>query len=289
MNKGDPSAFSTMVASGNPRVKRKNVSTETKAEPAKKALKKNDILLQLKALQAKYEVLEEENNILLQEKKNNIESILLLEETVKLLEKSSKLEQKSATVQTEIIRCEECEFPAENIHDLVYHMHEFHPLESESDIKCHYCGENFQTKRDLMSHRKTTHIEKVKLCSYFGEGKCNFGDECWYNHSISGSNNDNTELKCRICDKMFVNRNDFMHHRKKEHTKNVPFCKNALKGSCHFGVKNCWFNHNENDISNINENGSGENLNDMNQEMIGKLFEMMEKFTQRIVQIENII
>ena len=70
-----------MVASGNQRVKRKNVSNETKAEPAKKALKKNDILIQLKTLQAKYEALEEQNNILRQEKKNDIGSILMLEET----------------------------------------------------------------------------------------------------------------------------------------------------------------------------------------------------------------
>ena len=61
----------------------------------------------------------------------------------------------------------------------------------------------------------------------------------------------------------------------------------ALKITCHFGVKNCWFNHNENES--MNENGSKENSNDMNQEVIGKLFEMMEKFTHRIVQIENVI
>ena len=277
-----------MVASGNPRVKRKNVSNETKAEPAKKALKKNDILLQLQALQAKHKALEEENSILIQERKTNIESILMLEETVKLLErKSSKVDKKSVTVQTEIIRCEECEFPAEDINDLVYHMHEFHPLERESDIRCHYCGENFETKRDLMIHRKNAHIEKVKLCSYFAEGKCIFGDECWYNHSKTESNYDKTEYKCKVCDKMFLNRHDFMHHRKKQHAQNVPLCKNALKGTCHFGVKNCWFNHNENES--MNENGSKENSNDMNQEVIGKLFEMMEKFTHRIVQIENVI
>ena len=55
----------------------------------------------------------------------------MLEETVKLLEKrSSGVEKKSAEVQTEIIRCEECEFPAEDVQDFVDHMHEFHPLNS---------------------------------------------------------------------------------------------------------------------------------------------------------------
>ena len=50
-----------------------------------------------------------------------------------------------------------------------------------------------------------------------------------------------------------------MQHRKKEHAQIVAFCKNDLKGTCHFGVNNCWFNHNENK----NENRNRENLNDM--------------------------
>ena len=51
-----------MVATGNPNLKRKNVFTESKAEPVKKALKKSDILIQWKALQAKYDTREEERD-----------------------------------------------------------------------------------------------------------------------------------------------------------------------------------------------------------------------------------
>ena len=275
-----------MVATGNPKLKRKNISTESKAEPVKKALKKSDILLQLRALQAKYDTLEEEHNHLIEEKKGDVESILLLEETVKLLEnRTSKAEQKSVTVQTEVIRCEECEFPAEDIHELVDHMYGSHPLESESEIECYHCGDNFPEKKDLMNHRKLIHIEKVKPCSYFLEGHCNFEDECWYNHSITGSNDLKTEFKCRVCDNIFIDRNDFMKHRKKEHVQNVVFCKNALKGTCKFGAKKCWFNHNENEMSYISQNV--EDSDNLNNEMIAKIFEMMEKFTERIVQIEN--
>ena len=32
------------------------------------------------------------------------------------------------------------------------------------------------------------------------------------------------------------------------------FCKNALNGTCHFGAKNCWFNHDDNEVLFINEN-----------------------------------
>ena len=130
-----------MVATGNPRTKRKQESVDVKIEPAMKAMKKNDLIIQFKDLQEKYERMEKQNMILLQEKENHIESILLLEETIKILDnKASSVEKTSISVQTEIIRCEECEFPAESINDLVYHMYEFHPLEvNENTIECNYC------------------------------------------------------------------------------------------------------------------------------------------------------
>ena len=163
-----------MVATG---AKRKNDSSaDTKIEPALKALKKNDIIIQFKALQQKYEAVEEKNKILLQENQNHIEAISLLEETVQLLEnKSAKVEQKSVTVRTEIIRCEECEFPAEDVHELVYHMFEFHPLQgNEKGMECHYCSEEFKSKNELMFHRKLNHIEKVQICFNFNDGNLYF-------------------------------------------------------------------------------------------------------------------
>ena len=62
---------------GNTGTKRKNILKDTKSEPALKALKKNDIIIQFHALQKKYEALEKQNAILLQEKKNDVESINL--------------------------------------------------------------------------------------------------------------------------------------------------------------------------------------------------------------------
>ena len=88
-----------------------------------------------------------------------------------------------------------------------------------------------------MEHRKEAHIEKVKPCSYFIEGKCDFDDECWYVHCSTGSGHEKKEFICRACDKRFTNKNDFMQHRKKEHVQNLFFCKNALKGTCRFGAK----------------------------------------------------
>ena len=71
---------------GNARTKRKNHSHDLKTEPALKALKNNNIIIPFEALQEKYDALEKHNDILLQEKNDDMESIRLLEETVKIVE-----------------------------------------------------------------------------------------------------------------------------------------------------------------------------------------------------------
>ena len=82
-----------MCAMANSRVlKRKTDSNE----PAMKALKKNELHIQYKALQEKYDIMKKQNAHLLQEENKHIESICLLEETVKLLEErehTSKVEK----------------------------------------------------------------------------------------------------------------------------------------------------------------------------------------------------
>ena len=62
-----------------------------------KALKKNDTLVQVATLKLKKQILEKENWDLIEYKKNNIESILLLEETVKILETRSPHVEKTST------------------------------------------------------------------------------------------------------------------------------------------------------------------------------------------------
>ena len=102
-----------------------------------KALKKSDIIIQFEAIQKKYDALEKQNEILLHEKTDHMESIHLLEATVKILEiKSSKVEiknknasEKSAGTQTEdvdMMRCGECDYPAQDICDLGAHIFEVH-------------------------------------------------------------------------------------------------------------------------------------------------------------------
>ena len=108
-------------------MKRKNESNEVKIEPKMKALKKNDILVQFAALKLKYIILEKENRDLIEDKENNIEAIILLQETVKLLEiRSPHVEKMSAEMQTEISQSKDFEFPAENERNLANHMNKNH-------------------------------------------------------------------------------------------------------------------------------------------------------------------
>ena len=103
-------------------MKRKIAAVETKADSVWKALKKHEIIQQHEALQKKFDTLEEKYDVLRKYNYKYLKAIGMLEETVKLLEDratSSRTKKSSVTVQTEILRCEECEFPADCMIDLV--------------------------------------------------------------------------------------------------------------------------------------------------------------------------
>ena len=78
-----------------------------------------------------------------------------------------------------------------------------------------------------------------------------------------------------------------MRHRKREHIQEVPQCTKSTNGTCWFSAKTCWFHHEE--IERLNDNGNDDKVqnNIYNEEMIGKMFNMMEVFTQRILKLEN--
>ena len=161
-------------------------------------------------------------------------------------------------------------------------MYEFHAeLNDDYAIACHYCGNHFKNKDDLMIHRKKSHEERVTRCRFFMEGKCTFGDECWYSHKTNARKTV-TEYTCKICEQVFKFKAEFMKHKRHEHVESVPVCRDALNGTCHFGNTKCWFKHEEIENFDGNENG-----NNFNQEVIDKIFDMMENFTKRIMEIEN--
>jgi hypothetical protein len=122
--------------------------------------------------------------------------------------------------------------------------------------------------------------------SYISGRNCTYGsEECWWSHSESIKKAVKTDYSCNLCAKTFQIRANLMKHQKIDHEDTVNTCNHALKGTCHFGSENCWFRHEEQVIT----NGDKKNMNNVenNQEVIEKIFDMMEKFTDRIVHIEN--
>jgi hypothetical protein len=73
--------------------------------------------------------------------------------------------------------------------------------------------------------------------------------------------------------KVFENKGHFMEHKKSEHSECVQMFTSV--NSCQY--QNCWFRHEHNE------------RNTDKQEVTEKILSMMEKFTQRIVKLENLI
>ena len=87
------------------------------------------------------------------------------------------------------------------------------------------------------------------------------------------------EFKCGICSEILENENDLMKHKKENHTESVPYCREL--NSCMFGPR-CWYRHDDVNVDN-------EEMNDpaTNSELLKKLIDMMEIFSNKIVNIEK--
>jgi hypothetical protein len=141
---------------------------------------KEQLIFKLQTHQSENEVLREQN----ESKTEKIDELEQKMETMQHNEIPSTLEMIFISVQTEDMNrmfCIECEYPAEDLFDLGEHMYEVHAeLNDDYTIACHHCGNYFKSKGDLMIHRKKAYEERVGPCTFFMEGKCTFGEECWY-------------------------------------------------------------------------------------------------------------
>ena len=236
---------------------------------------------ELQELKEKLKHLQEEHDRVIDENNKNVEKIKELESKVKTLEEVKEMFDSQPKIARTtsgglLLFCNECEFPADDLYYLGQHMYEDHTEGTENKIVCHYCDETFETKDDVMKHRKKTHKEKVKECIYFTAGKCHYGDElCWFIHSKTNKKqlDEDLEIKCKHCDKTFKLRSEFMQHRKRYHSEFVPVCNNFLNGNCEYLT--CWFKHNEDEEFSKEKNDSK------------ILVDMIEKFSGRLTKIEQ--
>ena len=110
---------------------------------------------------------------------------------------------------------------------------------------------------------------------------------CWYKHdqTVNEGGIDTAKIKCNKCDTEFENKPEFMRHKKQEHRQSVPACVNETHGTCVFGEEKCWFRHNNKDENNQTYNKDKVNEN---KEVMERIFNMMEKMTNRIMKIEEL-
>ena len=73
------------------------------------------------------------------------------------------------------------------------------------DTQCFFCGKTFTGKNELMKHRKREHVNIVKECDKYREGKCGFENEfCWFLHNMKTAKNDRKDEKNVIDNEMDI-------------------------------------------------------------------------------------
>ena len=97
-----------------------------------------------------------------------------------------------------------------------------------------------------MNHRRDVHPSNKKCRNY--PTSCTWGHSCWWKHQepmdIDLVPDVRTwNFKCDLCDEKFIERNDFIMHKKKNHNNLIPPCEKFLKGECSRAEDRCWFNH----------------------------------------------
>ena len=102
-----------------------------------------------------------------------------------------------------------------------------------------------------------------------------------------------TEYNWGLCKKKFTTKKKIMQHRKIEHENFVSECKQNENGLCRFRKHDCWFKNNNQTSNSENRNFQKSEIQyiDNNEfktsEIMGKLFNMMEAFAERMPKVEN--
>ena len=196
--------------------------------------------------------------------------------------------------------CVICDYEAEDMYDLEAHTWSEHeevsivdhtrrtfkviekveePSVHQNVLSCEFCESNFESLGDLMKHKKDQHTEKVNICWNYVSSNCEFGDDrCWFLHT----NETKEKFNCTLCGKTFRVQAKLLEHRRKFHINSVKTCKNLSSGTCKYGKLRCWFIHNEFEEAETNENKKSEN-----EEVIERIFKLMEKLTHQMVDMKE--
>ena len=87
--------------------------------------------------------------------------------------------------------CRQCPFQGSSPKLLLHHVHAtLHTDTDDLSVECFNCKMKCSNWREMMIHRRDKHYNELKLCKSVLSGQpCQYGDKCFYRHSVSNSNN----------------------------------------------------------------------------------------------------
>lgn len=159
----------------------------------------------------------------------------------------------------------------------------------KNDISCHSCGLHMDSRQSLMKHRKENHVDILKKCKYFQQGRCAFeADICWYRHDNIKKIKvgDNKDFPCSFCENVFSSKSQLMSHRKQIHPLYIRSkCRDFIKGDCKFS-SDCWYVHDEK-YENGNMDFQQVQNNPHPPDLIQSIVSMMEKISAKVLELEE--
>ena len=191
-------------------------------------------------------LLEEEDSVLSDEKENTWKEVKPKKSNDNDSNRKSSLFGSAKRKEREY-NCSECDYQGTKEAELNKHINLKHKVQSSypnsNSIVCRNCGEQFSSKWNLMTHRKSKHTSNIAYCRNYMAGRCDFNAEmCWWNHSEVESNIDEI-INCFICNRTFESKTEMMKHRKREHIEVIRPCRLYQNKSCRFVNDACWFKH----------------------------------------------
>ena len=137
---------------------------------------------------------------------------------------------------------------------------------------------------NLLSHRKSKHLETVAVCRKYLEGRCPFSSgKCWWNHKQM-EHEKVTSASCYTCRETFDTKRKMMTHRKTSHRELVSKCNNFTQNKCIFADKGCWFLHDDDKMEIDDTTNENIHKNDQADPVFQKVFSNVKPpIAERIV------
>ena len=107
-------------------------------------------------------------------------------------------------------------------------------------LSCHSCNYKTDDVYELDAHRWMEHEDDEPDTSI---------------HNVKQNQLEKipTQFNCNFCTKTFSTKANLMKHKKQDHKDKVATCWRFIAGDCHFSDNNCWFNHCNNKLEEMDE------------------------------------